>query len=84
MEALENTFVQLLIGSDKEADNEDVSGVPDGLLADAVESSDDEDSEWESDADMDNLDAAEGNNNKWKGIKQDNDGKTVQSSPRRT
>ncbi|XGW33754.1 hypothetical protein V3C99_017867 [Haemonchus contortus] len=50
MEALENTFVQLLIGSDKEADNEDVSGVPDGLLADAVESSDDEDSEWESDA----------------------------------
>ncbi|VDO40602.1 unnamed protein product [Haemonchus placei] len=51
MEALENSFVQLLIDSDEEADNEDVSGAPDGLLADAVESSDDEDSEGKSDAD---------------------------------
>nr|CDJ84815.1 unnamed protein product [Haemonchus contortus] len=50
LEALENSFVQLLIDSDEEADNEYVSGAPDGLLADAVESSDDEDSEGESDA----------------------------------
>ncbi|XGW19881.1 hypothetical protein V3C99_003598 [Haemonchus contortus] len=50
MEALENSFVQLLLDSDEEADNEDVSAAPDGLLADAVESSDDEDSEGESDA----------------------------------
>ncbi|XGW34507.1 hypothetical protein V3C99_018428 [Haemonchus contortus] len=50
MEVLENSFVQLLIDSDEEANNEDVSGAPDGLLADAVESSDDEDGEGESDA----------------------------------
>ncbi|VDO72403.1 unnamed protein product [Haemonchus placei] len=50
MEALENSFVQLLVDSDEEADNEDVSAAPDGLLADAVESSDDVDSEGESDA----------------------------------
>uniref|UniRef100_A0A7I4Y473 Uncharacterized protein n=1 Tax=Haemonchus contortus TaxID=6289 RepID=A0A7I4Y473_HAECO len=37
-------FVQLLIDSDEEADSEDVSGAPDGLLAD------DEDSEGESEA----------------------------------
>ncbi|VDO53329.1 unnamed protein product [Haemonchus placei] len=50
MEALENSFVQLLTDSDEEADNEDVSGANDGLLADAVESSDVEDSEGKSDA----------------------------------
>nr|CDJ95524.1 unnamed protein product [Haemonchus contortus] len=50
MEALENSFVQLLIDSDEETDNEDVTGAHDGLLADTVESSDDEDSEEESDA----------------------------------
>ncbi|VDO35674.1 unnamed protein product [Haemonchus placei] len=50
MEALENLFVQLLIDNYEEADSEDISGAPDGLLADAVEPSDDEDSEGESDA----------------------------------
>nr|CDJ92906.1 unnamed protein product [Haemonchus contortus] len=48
MEALENSFVQVLTDSDEEADNEDVSEAPDGLLADSVESSDDEDSEGRS------------------------------------
>ncbi|XGW34572.1 hypothetical protein V3C99_018478 [Haemonchus contortus] len=50
MEASENSFVQLLDDSDDEADNEDISGVPYGLLAVAVESGDYEDSERESDA----------------------------------
>uniref|UniRef100_A0A7I4Y5K1 Uncharacterized protein n=1 Tax=Haemonchus contortus TaxID=6289 RepID=A0A7I4Y5K1_HAECO len=47
---LENSSLQLLIDSDEETDNEGVLGAPDGLLADAVESSDDEDSGGESDA----------------------------------